>query len=148
MNECDAVVVAIEGSEAWVELPARAPSCGNCPSSDACQDGLIGAPAAPRRYRLENTIGARVGDRVQLGVADGTLWRASLASYGLPLVLAIVGAAAGQALAGDGGAVAGTLCGLACGLALLRRKELLARRDRGLFSLQFQTREVRFKEQS
>ncbi len=148
MSGCDAVVVETSGSEAWVEVPARALSCGSCKSSGACQDGLLGWRAGPRRYRLDNTSGVRVGDHVLLMVAEGTLWRASLASYVLPLLLAIGGAAIGQFVAGDVSAAAGTLAGLGCGLALLRRREILARRDGSPFSLQVQTREIRFKEQA
>lgn len=148
MSQCDAVVVAASGSEVWVEVPGRAPACGSCKSPGACQDGLLGLSAGPRRYRLDNLIGARVGDHVQLTVADGTLWRASLASYVLPLLLAIVGAVIGQSFAGDVWAVMGTLTGLGCGLVLLRRNEIRARHDASLFSLQVQTNEVRFKEQA
>ena len=104
--------------------------------------------AASRRYQVANSIGARVGDHVQLTVAGGALWRASLMSYVLPLLLAIAGAAGGQSLAGDAGAILGTLAGLGGGLALLRRNEMRARREGSLYSLQVQTREVRFKEQS
>ncbi|MDP2824345.1 MAG: SoxR reducing system RseC family protein [Sulfuritalea sp.] len=147
-SQCDAVVVEASGSEVWVEVPGRAPACGSCKSADACQDGLLGLSAGPRRYRLDNLIGARVGDRVSLTVAEGTLWRASLASYVLPVLLAIAGAAIGQALGGDAWAIAGTLAGLGGSLALLHRNEVCARRDGSLFSLQIQTREVRFKEQS
>jgi len=67
---------------------------------------------------------------------------------GLLVLLAIAGAAIGQSVAGDPGAAAGTLAGLGCGLLLLRRKELRARHDASLFSLQVQTKEVRFKEKS
>jgi sigma-E factor negative regulatory protein RseC len=148
MSQCDAVVVAATGSEAWVEVPARAPNCGNCKTNDACQDGLLGLSAGPRRYRVENRIGVRVGDRVQLTVADGTLWRAALASYILPLLLSIAGAVLGQSAGGDVWAVGGALIGLGCGIALLRRNEVRAAREGNLFSLQVQTREVRFKEQS
>jgi len=148
MSQCDAVVVAASGSEVWVEVPGRAPSCGNCKTSDACQDGLLGLSAGPRRYRVSNSIGARIGDRVQLTVAEGTLWRASLMSYVLPLALAIGGAVIGQSMDGDAWAAMGTLAGLGGGLALLRRQEILSRREGSLFSLQIQTREVRFKEQS
>lgn len=148
MNQCEAVVVAVSAGEAWVEVPGRAPSCGNCKTADACQTGLLGLSAAPRRYQVANSIGARVGDRVQLTVAGGTLWRASLMSYVLPLLLAIAGAAGGQSLAGDAGAMMGTLAGLGGGLVLLRRNEMRARREGSLYSLQVQTREVRFKEQS
>ncbi len=84
---------------------------------------------------------------MQLTVADGTVWRASLMSYVLPLLLAIGGAAIGQVAAGDVGAVLGMLAGLGGGLLLLRRNELRARDDASLFSLQVDTRKIRFKEQ-
>lgn len=149
MSQCDAVVVEVSGAEVWVEVPGRAPTCGSCKTADACREGLLGLGAGPRRYRLENRIGARLGDRVQLAVADGTVWRAALASYVLPLLLAIAGAVIGQSLAGgDAWAVIGALAGLACGLALLRGNEMRARADGNLLSLQIQTKEVRFKEKS
>ena len=148
MSQCDAVVVEISGRDVWVEVPGRAPVCGSCRTADACQEGFLGLSAGPRRYRLDNRIGARVGDRVQLAVADGTVWRAALASYVLPLLLAIAGAVIGQSLAGDGWAAVGTLAGLGCGLALLRGNELHARCHGNMFSLQVQTMDVRFKEKS
>lgn len=148
MSQCEATVVAVAGAEVWVEVPQRAPSCGNCKTADSCQGGLLGSAGGPRRYRLENRIGARVGDRVQLTVADGTVWRASLASYVLPLLLAIGGAACGQFGAGDVGALAGMLGGLGGGLLLLRRSELRARRDAASFSLQIEPLKLRIKEQS
>lgn len=148
MSQCEAVVVAVAGGEVWVEVPERAPSCGNCKTVDACQTGLLGLGTGPRRYRLENRIGARVGDQVQLTVADGTVWRASLQSYVLPVLLAIGGAAIGQFATGDPGAVLGMLAGLGCGLLLLRRNELRARGDVSQFSLQVETLKIRIKEQS
>lgn len=148
MSRCDAIVVEASGGEVWVEVPGRASACGNCENADACQDGVLGASAGPRRYRLENRIGARVGDRVQLTVADGTLWRASVASYVLPVLLALAGAGIGQSMAGDGGAVAGTIAGLVCGIVLLRLNEYRARRRGSVLSLQVPTQEVRFKEPS
>lgn len=148
MSRCDAVVVDVSGSEVWVEVPARASACGNCKTADVCQGGLLGLSAGPRRYRLDNLIGARVGDRVSLTVADGTLWRAALASYLLPVLLAIGGAVIGQSVAGDVWAVMGTLIGIGGGLVLLRRNEFRARHDASLFSLQIQTKELRFKEKS
>lgn len=148
MSQCDAVVVEVSDSEVCVEVSGRAPACGSCGNTDACQDSLLGLSAGPRRYRLENRIGARVGDHVQLTVADGTLWRATVSSYVLPVLLAIAGAVAGQTTGGDAWAAMGTLAGLGCGLALLRIRELRARRQGGFFSLHVQTQEVRFKESS
>ena len=146
MSRCDAVVVEVGGNDAWVELPARAPSCGNCKNTDACVEGLAGN-AGVRRYRLANRIGARVGDRVQLDIADGMLWRASLASYVWPLLLAIAGAMVGQVLGDDAWAASGTLFGLVIGLFFLRRREVQVRDNQELISLQFPTREIRFEEQ-
>ncbi len=145
MSQCDAVVIEVNGGEAVVELPARAAACGNCKDSAACQEGVLGTGGV-RRYRLANRIGARVGDHVQLGIADGLLWQASLASYVLPLLLALAAAWVGQTWGGDGGAVVGLLVGLIFGLAFLRRRELQARRDPEMISLQFPTREIRFED--
>ena len=148
MSRCDAVVVEVTEGEVWVEVPGRAPACGSCKSTEVCQDGLLGLSAGPRRYRLDKPTGVRVGDRVSLNVADGTVWRASLASYVLPVLLAIGGASIGQSAAGDLWALMGMFDGLACGLVLLRLIEIRARRDNSLYSLQLQTKEVVFKEQS
>lgn len=148
MSQCEARVVAVAGSDVWVEVPGRAPTCGNCKTADACQTGLLGLNTGPRRYRLENSIGAQVGDQVQLSVAEGTVWRASLWSYGVPLMLAIAGAILGQTMSGDAAALAGTLAGLVCGLVVLRRSEVRARSEGNVFSLQVQTGKMRFKEQS
>lgn len=145
MSQCDAVVVDVSGNDVWVELPARAASCGNCKSTDACSESLIGN-AGVRRYRLANRIGARIGDKVQLNIAEGMLWQASLASYLLPLMFAIGGAILGQAAGSDGRAAVGTLLGLGIGLLLLRRRELRARTDQTLISLQFPSREIRFED--
>lgn len=145
MSLCDAVVVEVNGDEVLVELPARAAACGNCKDSSACGEASLG-DAGVRRYRLANRIGARVGDHVQIGIADGLLWQASLASYVFPLLLALAAAWAGQAWRGDGGAVLGLLLGLGCGLWLLRRREMQARRDPAMISLQFPTQEIRFED--
>ena len=148
MNQCDAVVVEISGDEVCVEVSGREAACGHCKNADACQDGLSGSLGGSRRYRLENSINARVGDHVQLTVADGTVWRASLASYVFPVALVIGGAGIGQSVAGDVWAIMGALAGLGCGFIILRRNELSERRRGSPFSLHVQTKEVRFKESS
>ncbi|MBI5862525.1 MAG: SoxR reducing system RseC family protein [Rhodocyclales bacterium] len=144
MTECDAIVVAVTTDHLWVELPQRATACGSCKSADGCQVGILGLTAGPRRYRLERMCGAQVGDRVSLRIEQGALWHASLMSYLLPVLLAIGGAALGQALDGDGAAMIGMLAGLGLGFALLRSHELRVRRTSGLFSLQPQRKEIRF----
>lgn len=148
MSQCDAVVVKASDSQVWVEVPTRASACGNCPTPEACQDSLLGLRTGPRRYLLENSIGAQVGDQVRLVVAEGLVWRASLASYVIPVLLAIVGAITGQSLDGDLAAALGATIGLGCGLGLLRIKELRARSGSNPYMLQIQSPQRRFKEQS
>lgn len=143
MIQCDAIVVAVAPDHLWVELPQRATACGSCKSADGCQTGMLGLMPGPRRYRLNGSPGAQVGDRVSLQLAHGALWRASLLSYVLPLLLAIGGALLGQVTGGDSAAMIGTLTGLGLGFALLRGNELRARRMPGLFSLQPQLKEIR-----
>lgn len=120
MNETHAVVTGIEGDFALIEVPDY-PACGQCPSQSACG----GAERRPQRVR--NTVGARVGDRVCLHAADGSLLRVAMTIYGYPLMAGITGAAAGMALwNSDGAALAGLVVGLAASIALLRpaRKKL------------------------
>lgn len=124
MTQCEACVVAVTSdNKVWVEVPARLAACDHCPNPIGCQTGLLGQTNQPRRYLMRNTLDLRVGDQVSLAVAEGTIFRAALASYGIPLLLALSGAIAGQWLAGDGIAALGALVGLAIGFLLLRYRE-------------------------
>lgn len=124
MTQCEACVVAVTSdNKVWVEVPARLAACDHCPNPAGCQPSLLGQTNQPRRYLMRNTLNLRVGDQVSLAVAEGTIFRAALASYGIPLLLAVSGAIAGQWLAGDGIAALGALVGLAIGFLLLRYRE-------------------------
>ena len=124
MIQCEAHVVEMASdNDIWIEVPTRIVACDHCPTPIGCQTGLLGQTNQPRRYRMRNTLNLRVGDRVSLAVAEGTVFRAALASYGIPLLLVISGAVAGQWLAGDGASAVGALVGLAIGFLLLRHRE-------------------------
>lgn len=121
MIPCDAIVVAVSGGQVWVEVPARAQACANCPTPGGCRTGLLGIGGRPRRYRLDNNkLELCVGDHVNLTVDEGTLWRAACMSYLIPVLMAIGGAAFGQWWGGDVIAMAGMLIGLLLGFVLLR----------------------------
>lgn len=137
MSQCAAVVVAVSGNHVWVEVPARMQACANCPTPGSCQTGLLGRSSRPRRYCLNNELNLHVGDLIGLTVADGTLWRAALVSYLMPILLAIGGAAIGQWWMGDVAAVVGLSLGLLSGFALLRRYESHACRVRNPLFLQY-----------
>jgi positive regulator of sigma E activity len=132
----EGVVIAVEGNgdELLVEVPQRASACGNCNSRDGCQTGLLGLRSGNRQYRVPNRIGAVIGDRVSLSVADGTIASAAWFSYLLPALAVIAVAAIGQSMAGDAGAVIGGFVGLVLSLLLLRRRELQLRRNGAVLS--------------
>lgn len=118
MTESEALVTAVDGGVAMIEIDEAAASCGNCADKGACGK----AAAGPRRYALANTVGARPGERVLVCVREGAVLKAAALSYLMPLVFVLGGGAAGAAWGGDGlPAVAGAALGLATGLAVLRR---------------------------
>lgn len=108
------MVVRLEGGDAWLEILDRPSGCGKCDSAGSCG-------AESRLQRVPNSIGARVGDRVLVSVADGAVMKAAALAYLMPLALALFGAVVGAGLGGDGTAVAGALAGLGIGWLVLRR---------------------------
>lgn len=136
MIRAEGRVVGVEGDQAVVEIPERAAACGNCKSADGCHSGLLGLSGGARTIRVVNRIGARVDDRVSLGIADGGVLRATWLSYLLPALLGIAGAAMGQSLGGDPGAVGGTLLGLAAGFVHLNRAGRRANARGAMISLE------------
>ena len=118
-------VVGLEDGFAWVEAE-RSSACGGCAEQQGCGTSAIARYLGRRgvRIRVLNTVDARVGDRVVIGIAESSLVRGSLAVYAVPLVTLFAGALAGNALgaalldrsaelAGIGGAMAGLALGLA-----------------------------------
>ncbi len=113
MTEHEAVVMRLDGDHAWLDVNV-ASGCSSC-----AQGGCGGRAKRPPQ-RVRNTVGARVGQRVIVSVPEGAVLRATLWSYGLPLMLMLLGAASGLTLAGDAGAAAGTVVGLLLSLVALR----------------------------
>lgn len=137
MIRSEGTVIELDEShnEVWVEMPQRTGACGNCSASGACQTEAY-SKGGVRRYKMENRIGAKVGDRVSFGVADGTLLRVSWFSYLLPALLAICLAAVGQKISGDPTAIAGTFIGLAMGFFFLHRVDQRAKKSSEMLSLE------------
>ena len=112
MIETPARVRRIEGTTAWVVSEAPA-SCGAC-GGKGCGSSLFSRFWHPHEseYPVDNPIGAENGEAVVVGLADGILLKATLASYVAPLGLMLGGAGLGNALSGEPGAIAGSLFGL------------------------------------
>jgi sigma-E factor negative regulatory protein RseC len=77
---------------------------------------------APRTWRVDNSLGVAVGERVTIAVAAGSVRRAANLAYGVPLLAAIAGALAGNALLGDAGAIGGALLAFAGAMLYVRRR--------------------------
>jgi sigma-E factor negative regulatory protein RseC len=106
MLESYAVITRIEDDATFVQTETPG-SCG----SDSC--GVQGCGSAmlmrifsqrPRALRVSNTIGARVGEHVIVGLEEADFLRSTLLGYGAPLAAFVMGAAVTQALAAPGGA--------------------------------------------
>ena len=88
----DFVVVSVE----------RQSACGSCSAKAGCGTSLL-ADWFPRRrltLRLPNTVGAKPGEAVVLGLDEARFQTASLLLYALPLAGLLLGAIAGESLVG------------------------------------------------
>jgi len=83
-------VIEVRGDRARVR-GVRASACGHCAGQSAC--GTMGSWV--ERYAemdVDNSLGAKVGDRVTISVPDGQLLKATFRLYGMPmLVFMLVG---------------------------------------------------------
>ncbi len=121
MIETPARVTRVEGQTAWVRVEAPA-SCGAC-GGKGCGSSLYARLLHPREpeYPVINPIAAEAGEAVVVGIEDGAVLRAVMASYVIPLVLLISGAMIGTRW-GDLGAVAGAATGLMLATLWLRQR--------------------------
>jgi len=126
MLETRAIVIRLEGEEAVVEA-VHGGGCGSCAGGNGCSSGALGQMfcVKPRQFRVRNGIGARVGEEVEVAVAEGALLRSALILYALPMSLLFAGALSGAhwlaSVGGDdAGAALGAATGLLAGFALAR----------------------------
>lgn len=95
----------------------------------------------PRLFRVDCDLALAPGDRVVVGIADGSVLSGAARAYGLPLALMLTGALLGQAIqTGDGAALVGLLAGGALGWVVSRggravRPAVLRRDDPNLVHL-------------
>lgn len=147
MNETDGVVVRIEGEYAWVRTEGAGHACGACASRQGCSSAAAGGAfdgsildkqQSARLLRLPNTIRAHAGDAVVIRAADGMVLRAAWLAYGVPLALALGGAALAVELTGsDGIAAASALLGLGAGFFALHRRGKASGAAEPILSIEF-----------
>ncbi len=137
MIEETARVVRIDGEYAFVETQKRA-ACGSCQSQGSCSTSVL-AGLFKRRYnhlRVLNTLLAKPGERVIIGLQEQALLKLSLLAYLLPLFSMILAAIAaqylfGRAHTGELAQVVGGLLGLIGGFFLLKLLAYKNRHDPG-----------------
>ncbi|MRR50065.1 MAG: Fis family transcriptional regulator [Rhodocyclaceae bacterium] len=120
MLSSEAVVLAVEGDLALVEVMEKPTGCGRCHEEGGCGGQSLTHWLGNRsyRYRLLNGIGAQVGERVLVCVPAGGVFKAAALSYLLPTLMVIAGAAIGTRF---DAALAGALIGLMVGVLLFRQ---------------------------
>jgi sigma-E factor negative regulatory protein RseC len=132
-------VVRVTDDLLWLE-PEQTTSCGHCASSASCGVdareaagmGTVTSRLQARRFAVDNPGGFREGERLVVGVSEGSLLKAALTAYGLPMVFALTAGSVTQALYGEDlttmlGMAGGLLLGLL--VARLNARRLGARGD-------------------
>ncbi|QIK37110.1 SoxR reducing system RseC family protein [Caldichromatium japonicum] len=123
MIEEAATVIAVEGE--WAQVSAmRQAACGQCGAQGACGTAMIARlfPGHDSVLRVHNPIGARVGERVALGLATGVMLRLTALAYLMPAAALILGAVLGERLGGPHAgpaSILGALSGLGLAFWLL-----------------------------
>lgn len=121
MLEQSAIVVRSELAGIWVE--AVEPSgCGTC-GGQGCGSRRLAEvfQRGDRHFRVDSDLALRAGDRVIVGIADGSVLRSAARAYGVPLAGMLAGALLAQGLwPGDGAAVGGLVTGALLGAAWVR----------------------------
>ena len=115
-------VVRVTDDQLWLE-PEQTTSCGHCASSSSCGVeareaagmGTVTSRLQARRFVVDNPGGFGEGDRLVVGVSEGSLLKASLTAYGLPLLFALTAGSMTQAMVGED---LTTMFGMAGGLLL------------------------------
>lgn len=117
MIEEQAIVIASDPEIAEIEAVRRG-ACGSCGASAACGTSLLDRflGRRPLRLRVDNVLGAQIGDRVILGVPEAALLRAAFSAYLVPLFGLILGAIFARELAVATGSWTQELASLVGGL--------------------------------
>ncbi|MCG7201123.1 SoxR reducing system RseC family protein [Marinobacter pelagius] len=116
-------VIATKGDQVWVQT-IRASACQSCSARSGCGQRALASVSGGRANQIlvANTINARVGDDVTIGIEERALLGASMRVYALPLVAMVLATIAGHNLTGgsDLGAMLGAVAGLGGGFVLTR----------------------------
>ncbi|MBR5949787.1 MAG: SoxR reducing system RseC family protein [Clostridia bacterium] len=108
----------VNGEKATVVFK-RSKACGDCHACTSFGDGNS-------VIELDNTLGAKVGDRVRIELHSGAVFKASLILYGIPLIALLLGVFIGSRI----GDLAAALIGIGASAAALIGIKLIEPRIR------------------
>ena len=86
----------LEGDIAWVECQSSS-ACERCARGQGCGGGVLGALLGDRLHRVQASAGdheLKVGDQVELGMAETSLLSGAFVVYLMPLAGLLLGALA------------------------------------------------------
>ncbi len=128
MIEETALILNCDGEYADIETKPQS-SCGGCASSGVCGTGVFSKVFGQRKtvVRVVNTLQAKPGEQVIIGLQESALARVSMVFYLAPIIAMILAALLGQEMAirlgyvsQDPLAILGGAVGLFAGLWLVR----------------------------
>lgn len=93
MIETPALVVSTDDTHAYVE-PYSGGSCSSCSTTGTCGTAIFGKifTQKPRVFRVLNSIQAKTGESVVIGLQEGVLLTSSMMVYMIPLIFIFAGA--------------------------------------------------------
>lgn len=117
-------VIAEKDDRVWVQT-IRQSACESCSARSGCGQRVLASATGGRANQVlvDNTVSARVGDEVMLGIDEQALLVASLVVYAVPLVLMVLASVVGHQLSGgsDLWAIVSAVAGLGVGFGLGRK---------------------------
>lgn len=91
MNTEEGTVTRVTDKKVWV-MVARSEMCDCCGSRGVCH--TLGGGKNMEAEAI-NTVEAKVGDRVQIAIKPGILWKISMLFYLIPVIALVTGALIG-----------------------------------------------------
>ncbi|VAW50577.1 hypothetical protein MNBD_GAMMA05-193 [hydrothermal vent metagenome] len=87
MIEEQAQVIEVQGDQLILQAQTQS-TCGSCAVNKSCGTSVLAKVVGRKftQFQAENNIGAEVGDRVVVGIAEEALLKGSLAIYILPVI--------------------------------------------------------------
>ncbi len=99
MIEERARVIAVENDKLLLEAQTQS-ACGGCEARQGCGTSVLSKWVGRRftRFQATNTVNARVGDEVVVGLAEEAMLKGSILVYLMPLLAMIVSAVLADSL--------------------------------------------------